>query len=216
MTFAEWLYINGYQNIQPNSPKGKTLYRIFQQSQSDANTAGYNYYLDQYNKGDISAIGFQGALANNGIQATPEQTQWINNEISQQVTSEARDYNTQMRDSDITSAADQLSSLGLNPASVIQTGGSGTGYTGMTSDTSKGNPALEKAMADFNAKAAMTRTIVGLIGGLGSAGILGGSRLLAKKAASVAASSAAHSGLKAIKSSGPTRSWNELLQELEY
>lgn len=172
--------------------------------------------ISNYQSGISSALDLQGALSSAGVSLTPESTQWLNNSLSTEAVEDERAYNTQMRDTSITSAANQLGSLGLNPASVIQTGGAGIGNTGAVADISKSNPALEKAMNDFNQKAAMTRTIVGLIGGLGSAGILGSSRLLAKKAASVAASSTAHSGLKAIMASGPTKSWNELLQELDY
>lgn len=175
---------------------------------------GYDDYLQQYQHGDIDAIDFQGVLANNGIQTTPEQTQWINNEISQQVTNEARDYNTQMRDSSLTSSASQLSSLGLNPASVLQTGGSGIGSSPV-SDTSKANPAQEKAMADFQNKAALTRTLIGLVGGLGSAGILGGTRFLARRAASVAASSAANSGIRAVTGQGEKLDWDKLVADLD-
>lgn len=217
MTFAEWLYLHGYDSSYADitSSKGQMLYRQYQKALKDGNAGVYNQYVDKYKNGDITAIDLQGALANSGVQISPEQSQWINNEISQQVTNEARDYNTEMRDSSLTSSAGQLASLGLNPASVLQTGGSGIGSSPV-SDTSKGNPALEKSLADFNQKAALTRTLVGLIGGLGSAGILGSTRLLARKAASVAAASAANSGIHAIRSSGGEANWNKLLQELDF
>lgn len=219
MSFVDWLILNGYDSSAASGPKGQVLYRMYQKAMENGNKALYNNYVEQYQKGDMTAIDLQGALANSGVQVSPEQTQWINNEISQQVTNESRDYNTQMRDSDLTSAASQLGSLGLNPASVIQTGGSGTGSSGMVADTSKGNPAQERYLADFNAKAAMTRTIVGLIGGLGSAGIFGGSRLLAQKAANVAASATANSGMKYIKKMSDSqldKQWNQLLDDLDF
>ena len=196
LTFEQWYYQTYHRSVYsgPVDPNAMQAYKAYLGS-----TSGYSDYLKQYQNGDMSAVDFQGLLANNGIEQTPEQTQWLNNQISLEAVQDERDYNTQMRDSSLTSAASQLSSLGLNPASVISTGGAGIGNTGAVADTSKGNPALEKAMADFQAKAAMTRTLVGLIGGLGSAGIIGGSRYLTQKAAAAAASSAANSGLSVIK-----------------
>lgn len=219
MSFIDWLILNGFDPQDANGKRRDYLYLLYQKSMTDGNKALYQNYVDQYKKGDMTAIDLQGALANSGVSVSPEQTQWINNEISQQVTNEARDYNTQMRDTDLTSAANQLSGLGLNPASVIQTGGSGTGSSGMVADTSKGNPAQEKYLADFNSKAAMTRTIVSLIGGLGAAGIYGGSRLLAQKAANVAASATANSGMKYIKKMSDSqldKKWNQLLDDLDF
>lgn len=214
MSYQEWLKANG---IFKPTPYTEAAYKRYVEQY---NSSQYNQYLNQYQNGDMSAVNFQGALANNGIQISPEQTQWLNNELSIEAVKSQQDYNTQMRDSSITSAANQLGSLGLNPASVISTGGAGIGNSGAVADTSKSNPALDKAMQDFQAKAAMTRTIVGLIGGLGTAGIIGGSRLLAKHAASAAAAATANSGLNALKkasnSSGITsknweRKWADMM-----
>lgn len=214
LSYQEWLKANGFIGRNPNDPYLEGAYK---QYLTNYNSSQYNHYLNEYHNGNMSAVDFQGALANNGIYSSPEQTQWLNNQAAIEQTEAERAYNTQMRDSSITSAANQYASLGLNPASVMSTGGAGIGNTGAVADTSKANPALDKALQDFNNKASMTRTIVGLIGGLGSAGIIGGSRLLARSAASAAAAATANSGLNVLKQSNPRAnySWDRLIKELD-
>lgn len=217
MSFEEFLKQSGYDISQLTDLELNMYRRLYDNARKDGTIS--QYLVGQYRDGQLgSARDITGMMSQYGIQSTPEVTQYLNNEMQVDETNAARDYNTQMRDTSITSSAEQLASLGLSPNNVLSTGGSGIGSSGMTADISKANPALDKAMADFNQKASMTRTIIGLIGGLGSAGIIGGSRLLARKAASAAASSMAHSGLQALKVSNPRegRSWNELMQELEY
>ena len=214
MTWEEFVKMAGYDPADIPSSVMPMLLTAFDKSKQNGQMAGA-MASNGYKKGDYgTAIDFQGLLASNGIQMTPEQSKWLDNEVNQQVVNEAREYNTDMRDSSLTSASNQLASLGLNPASVLQTGGAGIGSSPVA-DTSKSNPSLEKAMASFNQKAALTRTLLGLLGGLGSAGILGSTRLLARKAASVAAASAANSGIKAITGQDEKLDWNSLVNELD-
>lgn len=152
-------------------------------------------------EGKISALEAQGQLAGAGIDLTPEQTEFLNNKISQEASDKANEFTEHMRDTSITSAADQYSSLGLNPASVMQTGGAGIGGSS-TADVSNRNTAQEKMLNQVNQKAAMTRTMLGIVGGLASAGIYGGAITAGRVAAARIASSTAHSAQAAMQSYG--------------
>lgn len=190
---ADWW--NSLDQSERNSiienPRGSIL-----NGTSTSQNEAYRNYVEQYllsGLGDnsISAIDAQNALASSGISASTTFTEYLNNMLSRQATSEANDYNTQMRDTSLTSAADQLSSLGLSGSNVISTGGAGIGSSSVAS-VDKSNGALQERLNQFNNSAQMSRTLLSLVGGLASAGIFGGSRLLAQRAAAKMAASTAH------------------------
>lgn len=130
-----------------------------------------------YNTGDYA--GAQGFLAGNNISMSPEYTQWMNNMISNQRTLESRGWESSMRDTELLSTAQQLSKLGLNPASTISMGRSQVPDTGAAYVDSS-NPAQQKLLQENQQKAQMARAVLGLIGGMASAGIGGASIGLAR------------------------------------
>ena len=147
--------------------------------------------------GDWSS--FQQEAADKGWDLTPEQTEAMNNQISNQRTEEARTYETGMRDTSLISAADQLSQLGLSTSNVITTGGVGSNAV-QAANVSNRNISGQMALAKYNQKMNMARSMIGMVGSMAAAGIHGAALGAAKNASSVLATASAHSGLKALKS----------------
>ena len=93
-------------------------------------------------------LGAQGQLANSGYELSSEQEKWLDNMISNQNTQSARDYETNMSNTDLLRAANQLQQLGLSSSGVLQTGGSSSNLVG-AADNVKSNVALERYQAIF-------------------------------------------------------------------
>ena len=84
-----------------STPQGASLWKLYGAKQSAEQSGDWREY--------------QGVVSSTpGVTQTPEQTQWLNNQIANQATEEARGYETEMRDTSLTSAAQQLQGLGLS------------------------------------------------------------------------------------------------------
>jgi len=157
----------------------------------------YNDYVRDYlysgvlNK-KLDPLDVQGEAAGLGIQWTPEQSEYIGNMLSQKATNEERAYETNARDTSLISTANQLSDLGLNTGSVVSLGGASAGVNSNAANLDS-NYSQNKALAQFQAKASMARTILSTISGLASVGIGGSAMAVSKIAAARIASSMAHS-----------------------
>lgn len=134
---------------------------------------------DQYNNlgqsGDY--LSWQGALANSGIELSPEMEKWLDNMISLQNTKQGQDFSSNQRDTSLLSTADQLSQLGLSTANVSQIGGMSTPGV-VAAQSSKENVAMQKAQM----KNQMAQSLVRSLSMLGSAGIHGSTMAMMKKA----------------------------------
>lgn len=212
LSYEEWFRLQ-YPNALPGmSPERYAEYLRYKED-ADPQSRIWN----DLTKGNISGLDAQGQLAGAGISLSPMQNEYLNNVIAQDATNAANAYNEKMVNNSIISAANQYSSLGLNPASVMSTGGAGIGSTS-TADTSNRNIEQEKALNEFNEKAKTTRTVLGIVGGLVGAGIHGSSLVAARLAASKMASSAAHSAVNTLGKvkSSPSEydgmSWEDLLK----
>lgn len=118
----------------------------------------------------------------------------INNMISNQNTEEARGFEQEMRDTSLTSAAEQLEQIGLSPSNVVQTGGLASNGVAAAS-VDKSNSGLQERMARFQQKMGVVKQVLSMTSQMAAAGIYGGSIGVARKAGSILASQAAHSGL---------------------
>ena len=154
-------------------------------------------YKNAQETGDWSS--YQQEAADKNWDLSPQQTEALNNQISNQRTEEARTYETGMRDTSLISAADQLSKLGLSTSNVITTGGAGSNAV-QAANVSNRNISGQMALAKYNQKMNMARSMIGMVGSMAAAGIHGGAMAAAKNASSVLATASAHSGLKALKS----------------
>lgn len=133
-------------------------------------------------------LGMQSTIANTGLTIDPFTEKWLDNMISKQNTGDAQSYETMMRDSELTSTANQLTSLGLNPASVVSMG-RGAVPNVEAADNVKSNVAAQRIAQ----KQEMTKAVLGLIGHMSSAGIGGASIGLARGIGSKMASSTVQS-----------------------
>lgn len=131
-------------------------------------------------------------VSQHGYDLSAEDEKFLDNAIASWNTEQSQQWQTDMRDSSISSTAEQYEALGLSGSNVLQGQIASTPNTGIA-DNSKGNLSEQKAQR----KLAMTQTIVNLIRGLASAGIGGGALMAAKKLG-------AKSGLQTVSALGST------------
>lgn len=145
--------------------------------------------------GDYASL--QGAYAQTGTSFSPDMEKYVDNMISQQRTEEARDYETQMRDTSLLSSGEQLKELGLSGSGVLQVGGmSSNGVS--TADNVKTNLGQQRQIERYQQNMSIARSMISLAGSLASSGIYGASLGAARHAASAVAETTAHSALGAI------------------
>lgn len=125
------------------------------------------------NKFGDDYLGLQGYLTNvRGFTYNPEWEQWLQNMINVQNTNDARAWEENMRDSELTSTASQLSSLGLNPASVVSMG-RGSVPNVAAADVGNMDSGKQRASFRFEQKENMLKRVFSILGGMASAGIGG-------------------------------------------
>lgn len=144
-------------------------------------------------RGDMSAEQYMGAMAKLGLKMTPEQESYLESMLANQRTNEARDYETNMANTDLLRAASQLSALGLSPSGVLQTGGSATPNV-----SAAATPRLNNANQRLNRQTSIANSLIGMAGRMAASGIYGGAISSVKASASKAASMAAHSAPLAL------------------
>lgn len=125
-----------------------------------------------------------------GYNLSAEDEKFIDNAISSWNTEQSQNWQEGMRDTSITSTADQYEKIGLSGSNVLQGQVANTPNT-MVAGNSKVNLAEQKAQR----KLAMTQTVINLVKGLASAGIGGGALMAAKKLG-------AKSGLQTVSALG--------------
>lgn len=113
--------------------------------------------------------------------------------LSRYNTQSARDYETNMANTDLLRAASQLSALGLSPSGVLQTGGSATPNV-----SAAATPILNNANQRLNRQTSIANSLIGMAGRMAASGIYGGAISSVKASASKAASMAAHSAPLAL------------------
>lgn len=187
----DWADLDRFLQDVSSGSFGSSLYSI------------YNQYLQRQEglqqaaeTGDWSQ--YQQDAAQNGWDMSAQDTEYLNNMIANQRTEEARSYDTQMRDTSLLSAGQQLSQLGLSTSNVIQTGGAASSGVS-TAQVSNRNHSGTMALAKYNQKMQMAKTMIGMAGSMAAAGIHGAALGRVKAASSVLASSGAHSGTKALQ-----------------
>lgn len=164
----------------------KALYDA-EQAQAHGETADFNDVL--------------GVIARSGQQMSPELEKYLDNLISNQRTEEARDYDTQMRDTSLLSTGTQLQQLGLSPSGVISVGGAVSNGVG-TAGTSKHSAASlhqQERINQFNQKMSVAKSLIGAAGSMASSGIYGAALGAIKHSAAALSASAAHSGLNVLR-----------------
>lgn len=163
---------------------------------------------DAEHTGDYNAA--LGEISSQGTELSAEKEKYLDNLISNQRTIEARDYDTQMRDTSLLSAGSQLEQLGLSTSNVIQTGGVASNGV-LAAGTSKHSAAQmhqQERINNFNQKLNLAKSLVSTAGSMASSGIYGAAIGAVKHSASALAASAAHSGLDVLnkwngKGNGP-------------
>lgn len=174
---------------------------------------------DRLESGQLDPTSAQGEIAKSGYGMSADFEKYLDNLIAQQNTQSARAWEQQMASSDLLRAGEQLKQLGLSPSNVVSTGGSGVNAVGSA-------PIVHSNVAQnrYNQQMALARSILSMTSSMASAGIYGSALGSAKKAASTIASSAAHSGLAALKktkhvnrSLTPAESaeWNRMVASIE-
>lgn len=157
--------------------------------------------LDMQN-GEGSANDVLGALSDANVQYGPETEKYLDNLISRENTEAAQNYQTEMRDTSLLSAADQLSSLGLSTSNIIQTGGASLGNVASAASSHHSVASLrqQERINKFNQQMGLAKSLIGAAGSMASSGIYGHALGAIKNSAQKVAASAANSGLGALKS----------------
>ena len=196
--FKQWYLSNdkGFANMAKGDPHAAEV--VLQKL--------WNMYVarnEAMSSGDWNS--FLGVVGQNSGNMNAETEKWLDNMIANQRTEEARDYDTEMRDTSLVSAADQLKSLGLSVSNVTTTGGAVNNGVSAANQSMHSIAALkqQQRINNFNQKMNIARSLISTAGSMASSGIYGAALGAVKHAGSQAASALSHSGLNALKS-GPS------------
>ena len=127
---------------------------------------------------------------------------YVDNKMSESHTQQDQAYQTEMRDTSITSTGNQLQSLGLSPSSVVQVGGASSGVSSaaaLTNTHSAYNTMAQLRMDKFKTNMGLAKSLIGAASSMASSGIYGSALGAIKNAGAKIATEAAHSGLSALK-----------------
>lgn len=173
-----------------------------------------------YESGDSSAqdvLASYGVASNYGLQMSPETEKWLDNEISRENTSADNQFQQQMRDTSITSSANQLSALGLSPSNVISVGGSASGVTSNAASVNRHSAAAlhqQERINDYNNKMGLAKTLISAAGSMASSGIYGAALGAIKHSAAAISTQAAHSAMNAVKAFEGSKNKSMFIQAL--
>lgn len=161
-------------------------YREWQQAQS---------YMNSIKEGeDPNQVQADAAAAGYTFDGTGEKV--IDNAIAQSNAQQEQAYQTQMRDTSVTSTVKQLEDAGLAAGGVLSIGGAGSGVQSTAAATNMHSAAEMKQQARinaFNQKMGLTRSLVHMASSMASSGIYGAALGAVKNAGARFAASAAHS-----------------------
>lgn len=137
-----------------------------------------------------------------GINVNGELEKFIDNQVSRENTQNAQAYDKMMRDTQVTSTANQLGSLGLSTSNVISSGFASNNAPGAaaTSHMSASSLAQQKKINEYNQRLGMAKSVVGLVGQMASSGIYGGALNAAKHAGQALSAATAHSAQRVLAS----------------
>ena len=121
-TLTSWEDIIAYAKAHPevlddwlsNMPQFREMWNLYQTNEA-------------FQNGKANANDVLGAMGPSFINPTPETEKYIDNLIARENTASDRTFQTEMRDTSLTSAGAQLAQLGLSTSNVIQTGGASSG-----------------------------------------------------------------------------------------
>lgn len=173
-----------------------------------------------YASGDGSAqdiLQAYGEGENFGVPFNGETEKWLDNEIARENVQSDRDYQTQMRDTSITSTGSQLQQLGLSPSNVIQVGGASSGVTSSPAAVNRHSASqmrLQERMNNYNQHMSLAKSLIGAAGSMASSGIYGASLGAIKNAAAKTATATAHSALQVVKTFEESKNKSMLIQQL--
>lgn len=227
--WQDWLYsfisaTNPYQafvdlvNANKDDPSFQGFLTYLSNTKKDLFDKFWNYYVSNgVANGDIGANDAYAMYGSYNTGMPEETSKYLDNLISQENTASDREFQTEMRDTSLTSAGDQLSQLGLSPSNVISVGGASSGLSSAAAEVShagtSANRRQQLAMNQYNQRMGMAKSLIGMAGSMASSGIYGSALGAAKHSASAMASAASHSGLMALKTlSG--KSYYDVLQGL--
>lgn len=136
-----------------------------------------------------------------GMSFTPEFEKYINNLTAEDSAQKQFDREIYARDTSLISSYNQLQGLGLNTAGVLDVGGAKAGVSASKGDVDMSNNSFKRSQDRFNRNTLMAKTMLGLIGGMASAGIYGGSMSMAKNSVAKLTTAASKEAAR-IRSSG--------------
>lgn len=164
-----------------------------------------------YDSGDFTS--FKGFLPE-GVDLNSNLEDYLNQQISNQLTNANNAYQTQMRDTSLLSSAAQLQQLGLSPSNVASVGGASSGvYSGAANNLMTANNARIQDQRKYYAKMQIMRNLSSLVGSMAHAGISGGMYYKARSILAKQANKTAVDAVEAAEEVENAQSYPPMTQE---
>lgn len=167
-----------------------------------ATAEGWSHIMSQgLKEGALTPDDVMSLTSRTNMSFTPEFEKQLNNMVSKQNALDEYNREIAARDSSVLSTVSQLKQLGMSSSYLSSIGGASAGINSSAALTDMSNIGKAKKMADFNRKTSMAKTMLGILGGMASAGIYGSSMLAGKKAVAELTTSASKEAAR-IRSAG--------------
>lgn len=194
----------------PDDPAAKELQEFFMNGFGPAMAQDYQRWLDEQSlidKAQQTGDWNQAYMdaSSSGVEISPDLEKSIDNQIARENTSNAQNFEEFMRNTSVTSTADQLSGLGLSISNVVPMGAASSNGVAapVTSMHSAAATRQQARLNAFNNKMSLARSLIGAAGSMASSGIYGAALGAIRHSAAKVAAATAHSGLKALDSMRP-------------
>lgn len=193
-TGSSWLSLVGQAVSGAVSPETAKTDGLLGQAMDGNEVPLYNYQneakagitfedlINSYNNGEMTASELFQKIALTGIKTTPYQQDLMNHILDKEAKGEQYDREIQYIIDSINATQQAAANAGLNSSAYLMSQGAGSGV-GAGKGNVDGLVASQQAARDrFNAKASAAKTLLGLIGAMGTAGIHGASIYAARNA----------------------------------
>lgn len=191
---------------------------VEQDSQPNGGTSSFGYFLRQYELGNLSATQLFYELTKFGVELTPQQTDLITLLLDKEAKTDQYNRDISYIIDSFKATQEAGAQAGLNTSAYLMSQGASSGIGAGKTSTTGLEASNQLARDKFQAKVDMVRSMISMIGGMARAGIYGSSIYAARRSVSSLAGSASYDALRSFKqarSDVPSKSWDELLKELD-
>ena len=205
----DWIKLFQWLAEHPDSQEGQAFYHDLIEGGTYQIRSWYDEWYKQQellqqaeSSGDWNS--FYRDAAHQGVEYSDAIEKYVDNQIAQQNTEQAQDYEKMMRDTQYLSTGSQLQQLGLSPSIISATGATSSGVA--AADNVMGSRSMDRqhlSMQKYQTRMGMAKGILGMVSQMASSGIYGAAIGSARNAAAKLSTAAAHSGLEALRKMRP-------------